>query len=88
MRVMVTRASGWIKLFPMVGLVGIEPATSALSGRSAESCSVPMRPSGPRFRCSSRSPVREGETHWDPAGRAGTLFLGQSWDSSRHGATG
>ena len=73
MRVMVTRASGWIKLFPMVGLVGIEPATSALSGRSAESCSVPMRPSGPRFRCSSGSPGREGENALGPGGTG--------WDS-------
>jgi len=65
-----------------VGLARIEPATSALSGRSAESRSVPMCPLESQFRCSSGSLALGGETQRDWSGRAGTQLLGQSWDTS------
>jgi hypothetical protein len=63
-----------------VGLAGIEPATSALSGRSGESRSVPGCPTRCRFRCSTVFRKFGRETQWDLSGRAGTQLLGQSWD--------
>jgi hypothetical protein len=59
-----------------VGLAGIEPATSALSGRSAVSRSTSFCPAESHFRCSSGSDEIEGERLRDPAGRAGTQLLG------------
>jgi hypothetical protein len=59
-----------------VGLAGIEPATSALSGRPGESHCIPICPASSRIRCSSTSLKLRGR-------RSGTLrdALGPNcWD--------
>jgi hypothetical protein len=63
-----------------VGLAGIEPATSALSGRRGKSRFVSTRPMLSRFGCSPAQRDFETETRWDPTGRAGTPLSGSSWD--------
>jgi hypothetical protein len=67
----------------LVGLAGIEPATSALSGRSAGSRCVPEGPAQSQsVLVTGQAKYRTG-IHWDAAGRSGTQLLGQSWDRSR-----
>jgi hypothetical protein len=66
-----------------VGLAGIEPATSALSGRSEDSLSVPMRAGTCRFRWSPDSSGVQRGTCWEPVRRAQTQLLGWSWDGER-----
>ena len=65
-----------------MGLAGIEPATSALSGRSASSRCVPDRPAQSQFVLVTVRVDDRTEIHWDAAGRSGTQLSGQSWDRS------
>ncbi len=67
----------------LVGLAGIEPATSALSGRSGDSRFVPEDPDESPWVLVTGRPDGRPETERDGAGRAGTQLLGQSWDETR-----
>ena len=71
----------------LVGLAIIELATSALSGRSVDSRRVPTCPAESQCRCSVGTSNFSSETRWDPAGRAGTPMLGQSWDRGQPAST-
>ena len=66
----------------MVGLAGIEPATSALSGRSDGSRRIPMGVD-PSHSILVRWLARVcSENQRDSTGRSGSQLLGQSWGRS------
>jgi hypothetical protein len=75
-----------------VGLAGIEPATSALSGRSAGSRSLPKCPAGSRFCWSSAARDSwgempgEGPNCWDESWEEKGVLVRRSIEiaTSRH----